>query len=48
MKRSLAEQFRQIKRSLAEQWRFKRKKNTLREEVYWVWFGMGILPSSYS
>ena len=24
------------------------EKNTLREEVYWVWFGIGILPSSYS
>ena len=44
----LAGQFRQIKRCLAEQWRFTSKKNTLMVEVYWVWFGIDILPSSFS
>ena len=43
----LAEQFRQIKLSLTEQWRFNKKKNTLREEVYYMVVYYRPLPSSY-
>ena len=53
----LAEQFRQIKLSLAEQfchinvaWQnsgISIEKNTLREEVYWVWFGT-VPPNNFT